>query len=453
MAVLQMQRVSICALKKDRKAILERLQSLGIMEVSQLAEEEDEIFQRMDTTGPRLSFEKKAHTADQALDVLEQYAPQKKSMFASLEGKKLVDKDQLQKAAENREEIMEMAADILLHSRQIAEKKAAILKDENQIESLSPWLGLGVPMNYEGTRHTVMLPGVMSAGTTLEDVYRILAEQIPETEELHVEIVSSGTDGVYLAVFCMKEDAVSVEEALRQGGFARPSQMVPADPAVRTEELKADIGKLNREIERKEEEIRDCAGRREELEYISDYYRIRAEKYQVLGTLPQSGRTFLISGYVPAKAVPALEKAVAQKYDCVMDVEDPKEDEEPPTILHNNAFSSSVEGVLESYGLPHKGEFDPTTIMSFFYVFFFGMMLSDAAYGAIVAIVCFIALKKFPRMSAGMHKSLKLFMFCGISTIVLGRPVRRLFWGRGRCGFQRVFRERGQCAAAVVRTS
>ena len=148
MAVLQMQRVSICALKKDRKAILERLQSLGIMEVSQLAEEEDEIFQRMDTTGPRLSFEKKAHTADQALDVLEQYAPQKKSMFASLEGKKLVDKDQLQKAAENREEIMEMAADILLHSRQIAEKKAAILKDENQIESLSPWLGLGVPMNY-----------------------------------------------------------------------------------------------------------------------------------------------------------------------------------------------------------------------------------------------------------------------------------------------------------------
>ena len=52
MAVLQMQRVSICALKKDRKAILERLQSLGIMEVSQLAEEEDEIFQRMDTTGP-----------------------------------------------------------------------------------------------------------------------------------------------------------------------------------------------------------------------------------------------------------------------------------------------------------------------------------------------------------------------------------------------------------------
>lgn len=33
MAILQMQRVSICALKKDRKAILEKIQSLGVMEM------------------------------------------------------------------------------------------------------------------------------------------------------------------------------------------------------------------------------------------------------------------------------------------------------------------------------------------------------------------------------------------------------------------------------------
>ena len=349
MAVLQMQRVSICALKKDRKAILERLQSLGLMEVSQPVEDDD-IFQRMDTTSPRLSFEKKAHTADQALDVLEQYVPRKQSMFASLEGKKLVEKEQFRKAAEDREEIMDMAADILLCSRQIAEKKAAILKDENQIESLSPWLGLGVPMDFEGTEHTAMLPGIMAAGTTLEDVYAVLAEQLPQTEELDVEIVSSGPDGVYMAVFCMREDAGAVEDALRQGGFARPSQTVPEDPAVRTEELKADIGKLNREIEEKEEEIKARAPRREELEYISDYYRIRAEKYQVLGTLPQSGRTFLISGYVPAKAVPALQKAIEEKYDCVMDVEEPGEDEEPPTILHNNAISAEGISLCGSRG-------------------------------------------------------------------------------------------------------
>ncbi len=89
-------------------------------------------------------------------------------------------------------------------------------------------------------------------------------------------------------------------------------------------------------------------------------------------------------------------------------------------LLSNNAFSQSVEGVLESYGLPKKGEVDPTTIMSFFYVFFFGLMLSDAAYGLIIFLACFIVLRKYPRMSQGMHKALKMFMYCGLSTLVWG---------------------------------
>ena len=33
MAIVQMQRINICALKKNRKAILERLQELGAMEI------------------------------------------------------------------------------------------------------------------------------------------------------------------------------------------------------------------------------------------------------------------------------------------------------------------------------------------------------------------------------------------------------------------------------------
>ena len=79
------------------------------------------------------------------------------------------------------------------------------------------------------------------------------------------------------------------------------------------------------------------------MKLVGDYFRMRAEKYEVLGTLPQSQRTFVMSGYVAAKAVPAIEKAIGERYDCVLDVEDLKEDEEPPIILKNNAFSSSVE--------------------------------------------------------------------------------------------------------------
>ena len=419
MAVLQMQRISIFALKKDRKAILEKIQSMGIMEMSQVAEDEDG-FEKMDTISARQSFEKKASLSESALDILDAYAPEKKSMFASLEGKKLVESDQFAKITAKKEEILEKAERIVACNKEIAEHKAESAKLENQIEALVPWLSLDVPMNCKGTGKTAMLLGTMPGETTLESVYEQIQTGEAQTDAVDVEIINSDQDATYLAVLCLKADAGAVEEALRAAGFAKPSQTVHAVPAKETAELKTKIEQLNKKIEEIEEEIKGCAKFREELKVIGDYYRMRAKKYEILGTLPQSQRTFVISGYIPKKAAGAVEKAIGEHYDYVIDIDELKEDEEPPTVLQNNAFSSSVEGVLEAYGLPHKGEFDPTTIMSFFYVFFFGMMLSDAAYGAIVAIACFVVLKKYPRMSASMHKSIKLFMFCGLSTIVWG---------------------------------
>ena len=70
MAVLQMQRISICALKKDRKAILEKLQSMGVMEISHIVEE-DQDFHKMDTVNSMMNFEKAASSLDQALDILD----------------------------------------------------------------------------------------------------------------------------------------------------------------------------------------------------------------------------------------------------------------------------------------------------------------------------------------------------------------------------------------------
>ena len=76
MAVLQMQRINLCALKKNRKAILERLQELGAMEID-IRLEDDSGYTTMDVSNSRATFEKKAQTADRALEILQRYAPEK----------------------------------------------------------------------------------------------------------------------------------------------------------------------------------------------------------------------------------------------------------------------------------------------------------------------------------------------------------------------------------------
>ena len=153
---------------------------------------------------------------------------------------------------------------------------------------------------------------------------------------------------------------------------------------------------------------------------MSDYYRTRAEKYRLLGTIPQTRKAFFIEGWVPAESAEAVAKLLTEKYGAVVDYEEKKEGETEPTLLRNNKFSRNYEPVLASYGLPQHGKVDPTTIMSFFYMFFFGMMLSDAGYGLLMVIGCGIALLKFPRMAQGMKKMITMFFWCGVSTV---------FWG------------------------
>jgi V/A-type H+-transporting ATPase subunit I len=418
MAVLQMQRISICALKKERKPILEKIQKLGVLERNQVDTTEVG-FETVDTLSERQTYDRWVNHTENALAILEQYVPEKAGMFASLEGKPLTSEEEFKDVIGKEHEILETADKIILSSKKIAEYKANLLKFENAVESLKPWLPLEVPMNYEGTKHVAMMVGTIAGEQTLEGLYERLVGKEVSPDDVEIQIIYADVDVTNFATFCLRRDESRVEEALRGIGFSRPSNVVTEIPAKKMDMLQDKIALLNQQIAQAEEEIIAQKDSKRELQYISDYFRMRSDKYSVLGTLPHSQRTFVISGYTTERGVLAIQKSLEQ-YNCFIETEDLKEDEEPPVLLKNSSFSSSVEGVLEAFGLPQKGEMDPTTIMSFFYVFFFGLMLSDAAYGAIMAIGCFIVLKKFPRMNAGLHKNIKMFMLCGLSTV---------FWG------------------------
>ena len=419
MAIVQMQRINICALKKNRKAILERLQELGAMEID-IQLEDDNLGEKQDVASSRALFERRAQTADQALAILNIYVPEKKGMLDSLAGKPLVEKELFEKAAENQDQYMATASRIVTLDKQIAESKAAVLKVQNQVETLAPWLSLTVPVSYTGTQKTAVLIGTMPNPQDQQSILNLLAGAVPDVEAVDVELISTDKDFTYLAVICMKQDAGKVEEVLRTGGFSKPSSPVQKIPEEYKKDLEAEIAKAQEQVKQLESELAECAVSRRDLELISDYYRTRAEKYRILGEIPQTASTFAISGYVPAAKADAIVKELSEHYGAAAETEGIKEEEEPPVLLHNNRFSESVEGVLASFGLPAKGEIDPTFFTSIFYVFLFGLMLSDAAYGLIVSLACGIVLLKFPRMETNLRKSVQLFFWCGLST---------LFWG------------------------
>ena len=166
--------------------------------------------------------------------------------------------------------------------------------------------------------------------------------------------------------------------------------------------------------------IAGLAPKREELLLAADYISARAEKYQVLGELWQSPHTFCLAGYLPAEDAPGLVGELESRFTLLAEVTEPGPQEDPPVKLKNNFFTEPVEGVVEGYSLPGRHEVDPSAVMAFFYYVLFGMMLSDAAYGILTVVGSAFALKKFPDMELKMRKTLRMFLFCGISTTVWG---------------------------------
>lgn len=419
MAVLQMRKINICAMKRNRKKILEFLQRKGCLEI-QFTDHEDSVFEKMNTATQISIFERNAVLADNALETLETYCPEKKSMLSGLEGKKQIDSKEYQNSIDNQQEIMTLVNRILQTGKVIEEKEASVVKCNEEIEALKPWLDLDVPMNYQGTKKTGFLIGSISGTYTQESLIARM-EQIEEMpESVYAQVLYADKFQTYMTVVFLKEQMELVEKALRELNFNRPPLITSHVPRVSTEKREKAIVSIQKEIEQKKQELVDDSQRRVEIKEIVDYYTVRADKYRVVGNILQSKHTFFVTGYIPEKEIKDLCETLESRYPVVIDVEEPDENEEVPVLLSNTKTAGAVEGVVTSFGYPTKHEIDPTAITAFFYYFFFGIMLSDAAYGLIMFLGCLWALKKFPNMSEGMQKSLRMFKNCGLSTLVWG---------------------------------
>ncbi len=416
MAMLQMQRITIYALKKDRKQLLEALQRRGVIEVSDLLPE-DNVFHKSDVSVAKSGFDKSIASAKDAVAILNHYIPSSKSLLSALNGRSEVPLQVYEAFSEKYDSVIKTAGRIQALTKEIAENKADILKYQLQVEMLTPWVGLDIPMNFQGTKYTKSFIGTLPNTWELEAIYGKLAEFMP----LNVDIISSSKEQTCIFVLCTREHADKVYEALREEEFTLPSITFDHAPAGQLENLKGLIYNAEAVITEAEKEIISLGKYKDDLLFLQDYDTMRSEKYEVIGHLLQSKNTFVITGYIPKKDADQLKNEVMAKFDAAVEFDEPTEDEDVPVMLKNNGFSGPLEGVLAGYSLPGKGEVDPTMVMSLFYYMLFGLMLSDAGYGALMVFGCAFGLMKFRNtMEPSMKKTLKMYLYCGISTV---------FWG------------------------
>lgn len=419
MAILKMKSIYVYALKNQRKPILEYLQRRGVVEITDL-ELEDSIFEKESTSSQQNSYLKSASAAASALEILHTYYKEKKGLLSSLDGRKPISKEDYYKFVSNAGEIMRVVYDIVALNKQIIECRADVIKHNAAIETLKPWKNLDLPLNFRGTKSVSAFIGTLPEILSEEQILTQIAEAEPTLDRINVEVVSAEVGQTCIFACCNKNNSKLLESALRAIGFSYPSFETSSLTA--EEEISQRLAKIE-DCRKNEEEsiskILSYKGVNHAMAFIEDYYTMRADKYRIIQNLANTKHTFIIKGYVTAQEAPKLETYICQNFNAEVEIEDADGDD-VPVELKNNKVASPVESVLATYSYPKRSEIDPTPIMAFFYYFFFGIMFSDAGYGLVMTLACGWALKHFKNMEQGLKKSIKMFFFCGIST---------MFWG------------------------
>lgn len=418
MSIIKMQRVAVIGLDTEKEKLMNQLMDFGAVELTdQSGKLSEEIWAdntSVDEDREKVSaIEAKLNRAEQSLEAIEKYGDIKHPLFKT---RRSVKKSQMGRMLAD-ENANEKNVDYILGlNEKIHSLNEKLNKLNQDAASLNPWVNYDPPLEITGTGTTALFTGVLPAGADTEGLSAHLEEEIGT---VLFKVVGSDKDMFYTAVLTPEERQDDVLAELKQSGFSQVTfKGMTGTVSENLKRIEGEKDVLEKEIKETADEIAATAGMKNGIEEYSDILSIDLDKEKIRAKLLKTRKTFFIEGWVPERCIPEAS-AILDENGCYYTFRDPLDDEEVPVLMENTKMVVPFEAVTEMYSLPAYYGFDPTRIFALFYAVFFGMMLSDAGYGILMAVGCFVALKKFD-LEGMTYKMVKMFFYCGISTTIWG---------------------------------
>ena len=421
MSIVKMKRIALVGLDVKKDELISNLMDFGALEITdQTSKLAEDIWQSSTSVDEDLEetskLEYKLDRAEIALAAIEKYGNLKSPLIRTRRRVKKNDLLEMQKFMKKPEEDIDLILDL---DNRINLTNDKINKLNQDIATLLPWINYDESLKETSTKRTAITFGVMPLAVDVLEVENKLESEVGASI---LKVVNSDSDMHYAVVVSLKEKTEDVMSVIKKYGFSPVSLVASISDASKPSEIVKKLtdekDEAEKELLKLKEELANNSSLNQGIENYYDIVSIQLEKEDIRTKLLKTKRTFFIEGWVPERSVPGLSK-ILDASNCYYEVRDPEEGEQVPVLLKNSSAVYPVEAITEMYSLPGYSGFDPTAIFSLFYVCFFGMMFSDAGYGLILALGCFIVLRKF-ELEGSMFKLIKLFMYCGIATI---------FWG------------------------
>ena len=424
MAIVEMKKVFLLAHSHEREKIIELLQRLGIVEIEDISTSKtwDEIGSLMDpgqAAADLADIEARLGEARYCLDFLQRHYPVRKGLLEQFTGGKIsLSSDEFSSFIEQKEQMRE----IYLACRDAEEKLTAMRTAGTRIQAalteLEPWAGFPLPLEEIADTKRVQMQLIAVPGESAASFKEMLEDKVPAG---FLQEISRGKDQVYGLLIWLAEEAAAVSALFKETAVnpvAFPDLTGTAAQNIAALEEKA--AELQREEEAVISGIETLLGERTRLMACYDYLDRERARKEIVQNFARTESSFLIEGWVPSPALPDLEKYLENETEtAVLVARDPVPEENVPILLQNRGPAEPYEVVTRMYGYPHKNELDPTALLAPFFFLCFGICLSDAGYGIILALASYFLSRKLKL--AGMGKQLLNLLFLGgISSTIFG---------------------------------
>ena len=407
---VKMNSVTIYGLKENRKAIMEYLQKKGCLEFKEISAS----LAKVSTQDAVMSFERYMANSEKALAILEKARPEKKPLIYS---RKVLPDNMFSMTVDESGKMGALVNSIISADKKISELKLEKSRLSAKAELLGAWSNLDVPLSFSGTKNTAAEICTLPYEADESAVEELFSDC---DVNIYKEIIFSSKTLTCLFFLYLKSDREKAEKAIRERGAAPPSFSLSHLTAnEKITQIKERIKKCEEEETRLNKEIEEALSKKDSVKLFYDHIKMRRDKYLALSDVGMTEKVFVAEGYAPETAAKVIKPSLEEKYTAYVTLNEIPDGEEAPVLLKNNAFSSPLEGITETYAMPSKFDIDPDFIMSLFYYLFFGMMFSDAGYGLLLMIVTgFISF--FSKAESSTKRNMRMFFFCGVSTT---------FWG------------------------
>jgi V/A-type H+-transporting ATPase subunit I len=255
-------------------------------------------------------------------------------------------------------------------------------------------------------------------------LYRVPSFQRKEVEasRLHWEIVGHDDRFDYVAVLAEREP---------------PAEAMPVS-ALHSDERS--LGELEARLEKVELAIQDAEAERASLtrwcllltrsmNRLDDQAELERAQAQTRDVEP----VFALQAWVPHDRLPELQWFAKEK-NLVLEISDPDPSETPPTQFHNPDAVAGGEELVLLYMTPSYWIRDPSPVVFFSFALFFSMIISDAGYGLLMALLTLAMWKRLGGSVVARRWRSILAWISGLS-IVYGVLVGSYFGVEPRSGF------------------